>query len=503
MQHPARPVSTDKLKKAASVPFQLFLFAVLCVVTLIPIAAQAQQPLPPCHPNNSADRDMAAVASRGDVRHLPEPLENRLIELAGRPHRQLPTQAYAEARQDHPPFAPKPSQLFQYYLLDTTGFEPNPFTSKIPGINDTAMLTATGPNCGLSTIGAVRVVLEPKPGLPTDPNNVRAFIDVFTDISGLFVINNESGWYEGWMIHDLTVAPINNTRRPDGHAQFGTILKADADLLKAMGSRNNVPGNIFTVDGKPPQFPGPKDHFPDRQTNVVPIQLSMGAWNTLQQSDGHAYWEFNYTTNWIHPLYELPFSGGIPGTFEEGQIGALQSIIPGPGPSGRKNDPIRYGDNPNNQGVVQGSGPRDPDKFDADNDSQREFRQRFIPSGLANEIFLDVYQRLASFEPDVRDFRKRLFDAYAAEVARVDQNGDGVISAAEGDVDTASDGFPNNERLFVPSTQFDRFAVTREINDGLLAPRFAPSQKAWVMSGALVRVNPAVPASAGEDSDDR
>jgi hypothetical protein len=45
--------------------------------------------------------------------------------------------------------------------------------------------------------------------------------------------------------------------------------------------------------------------------------------------------------------------------------------------------------------------------------------------------------------------------------------------------------------------------VTREINDGLLAPRFAPSQKAWVLSGTQVAVDPAVPASTGEDSDDR
>jgi len=71
------------------------------------------------------------------------------------------------------------------------------------------------------------------------------------------------------------------------------------------------------------------------------------------------------------------------------------------------------------------------------------------------------------------------------------------------DVDTASDGFTDNSRLFIPSTQFNRFAVTREINDGLLAPRFAPSQKAWVLSGTLVPVSPPVPASAGEDSDDR
>jgi hypothetical protein len=490
--------------KIFRIPVSWFgLFTILCVSAWLPVAAQAQQPPPPCHPNRTAERDMETVAERGDIRFLPEPLENRLIQLAGRPHSQLPTQAYAEARQDHPPFAPKPSQLFQYYLLDTTGFEPNPFTAKFPGINDKAMLTATGPNCGLPTIGAVRVVLEPKPGLPTDPNNVRAFNDVFTDISGLFVINNESGWYEGWMIHDLRVAPINNTPRTDGHAQFGTILQTDANLLQSMGNRNNVPGNIFTIDGNAPHFPNSSDHFPDRQTNVVPIQLSMGAWNTLQQSDGHAYWEFNYTTNWIHPLYELPFTGGIPGAFEAGQVGALQSIIPGSGPRGVKNDPVRYGDNPNTQGVIQASGPRDPDKFDADDDRQREFRQRFIPSGLANEIFLDVYERLASFEPDVKDFNKRLFDAYAFEVSRVDQNGDGVVSAAEGDVDTASDGFPNNERLFIPPTQFNRFAVTREINDGLLAPRFAPSQKAWVMSGVLVLVNPSVPASEGEDSDDR
>src|SRR5262249_4104611 len=86
----------------------------------------------------------------------------------------------------------------------------------------------------------------------------------FTAISGLFVINNESGWYEGWMIHDLTVAPINNVPRNDGHAQFGTILKADADLLRAMGNHNNTPGNIFTTDGNPPRFPNASDHFPNK-----------------------------------------------------------------------------------------------------------------------------------------------------------------------------------------------------------------------------------------------
>jgi hypothetical protein len=204
----------------------------------------------------------------------------------------------------------------------------------------------------------------------------------------------------------------------------------------------------------------------------------------------------------VHPLYELPFTGGFPDTvggipeaFSDGEIGKRQSIVPGSGPRGITNDPTVVGDDPNL--------PRDPDKFDGTVDAQREFRQRGLPSGLAREIFLDVYERLASFEPGVQNLQRRLFDAYAAEVARVDQNGDGIISAVEGDIDTPSDGFPDNTRLFLPPTVFNRFAVTREINDGMLAPRFAPSQRAWVVSGRLVPVTPAVPASAGRDSDDR
>jgi hypothetical protein len=469
------------------------LFAIAGIGVFAPGLAYAEQPPPPCHPNPNAAADRATVHNRGDIKFLPDRLQDRLERMADRPHTYLPLQAFAEAD--------KPSQLFQYYLLSTEGFEPNPFTARFPGINDKAMLTATGGDCGLPTIGAVRLVVEPKPGLPTDPNNVRAFIDVFTDLSVLFVINNESGWYEGWMIHDLQVPKVAPPRH-GGHAQFGTMTAADAAALKEMGNGNNVPGRTFTMDGYAPHFPSASDHFPYHQTNVVPIQLSMGAVNCLQQSDCHGYWEFNYQTNWIHPLYELPFTGGIPGTFESGRIGELSSLIPGSGPAGVKNNPINYGDDPNNAAPLGGAGPRDPDRFDAEVDKQREYRQRFIPSGLAREIYLDTYVRVKSFEPG-RPFPQRLFDAYAAEVKRVDSNGDGVISAAEGDVDTASDGFPDNSRLFLPATAFRRFAVTREINDGYLAPRFAPSQRAWVLTGAAVTVSPAVAASAGRDADDR
>jgi len=171
--------------------------------------AYAEQPPSPCHPNPNAAADRGAVANREDVEKLPQALKDRLIQLADRPHTYLPLQVFAEAD--------KPSQLFQYYLLDADGFEPNVFTTRFSGINDAVQLTATGGNCGLPTLGAVRVALEPKPGLPTDPTNPRAFIDVFTDISPLFVINNEGGWYEGWMIHDLIVPATAPPRRDGAH----------------------------------------------------------------------------------------------------------------------------------------------------------------------------------------------------------------------------------------------------------------------------------------------
>src|SRR2546427_9214724 len=87
--------------------------------------AQADQPPAPCHPNPSANLDMATVRNRGDIRSLPGPLQDRLVQLAGRPHSQLPTHAHAQAHFHQPPMKPKPNQLFQHSLLDTTGFAAN------------------------------------------------------------------------------------------------------------------------------------------------------------------------------------------------------------------------------------------------------------------------------------------------------------------------------------------------------------------------------------------
>ena len=439
----------------------------------------------------------ANIKDRGDIRALPAPLKNRIAKLAARPHTFPPMLAFSEAD--------TPSQLFQYYLLDTKHFQPNVFTAVIPGINDGVIRTAANAaNGGLPTIGSVRVTLEPKPGLPTDPNNPRAFIDIFMDFSGLFVINNESGWYEGWMISDLRV-PHVALPRPDGKAQFGTITQADYDAISQLGSHNNaVIGNFFTGDGNAPRMGRATDKFPDpaRQPNTVPHPVSMGAFNALQQSDVHAYWEFNRSTNWIFPHYELPFTGGVPGTFaarlQYNNLAELRSVIPGSGPRGVTNDKLVYGDNPDD--------PRDPDRGlladSAPNPAHLEFRNRFIPSGLDQEILFNAFVRVKSFRPEVTDVGQRLFLSYAQEVARVDRDGDGVISFVEADVDGFSDGLPNT-RLYLSPRAFNRFAVTRELNDGLLAPRFAPFQRAYVLSGALTLVNPSVPASVPRDADNR
>jgi hypothetical protein len=420
------------------------------------------------------------------VKRLPAPLKERLLEVAERPHSYLPLTAFSEAD--------GASQLLQYYLLDTTSFQPNVFTRVIPGINDNGVIQtgANAANGGLPTVGAVRVVLEPKPGLPTDPEDVRAFIDMFTDISGLFVINNESGWYEGWMIRDMRVPPVAPAL-PGGRPQYGTMTEADAAAIASLGTGNNVPGAIFTADGNAPLFPSASDLFPSRVSNTVAFPVSIGTFNAQQQSDVHAYWEFNVGTNWVFPHYELPFTGGVPGTFPDLQYG-LQSVVPGSGPFGVTNTAATHGDDPDD--------PRDPDRFEPVASGRTETRNRFIPSRLTEEVLLNVFARVASFEPAIVDVGERLLRSYAVEVARVDRDGDGALSFAEADVNGFSDNQPNT-RLYFPPSAFNRFAVTREINDGLLAPRFAPSQRAYVLAGNLTLVRPTVPASVPRDDDDR
>ena len=95
-------------------------------------SAKAEQPPPPCHPNPTAAADEAAVRGRGDIAKLPGELQDWLAQLANRPHTYLPLQVFNEAD--------AASQLFQYYLLDTNGFEPNVFTAIIPGVNDGALV---------------------------------------------------------------------------------------------------------------------------------------------------------------------------------------------------------------------------------------------------------------------------------------------------------------------------------------------------------------------------
>lgn len=451
----------------------------------------------------------AGFCARTDITSLgateaTQPLQERLATLDCSPHSVPPLQIFAEA--DHA------SQLFAYFLLDSNGFQPSVFTTLIDGVNDLAQRTVFGANCNLPTIGSVRLALEPKPDLPTDPDDVRAFIDIFTDIRGLFVINNESGWYEGWMIHDLKVAEVAPCD-DHGHVAFGKITEADAKRLVEIGP-NNVPGNLFTVDGKAPHVPSPSDHFPDKVTNVVSLYLSMGTYNALQQADAHNYWEFNYTTNWVHPLYELPYTGGFPShsptdpvtAFLDGLIGLRQSIVPGtePGDNNRSRDlAVLYGDNPDL--------PRDADKFEGEEDggeladAQREYRQRFVPSGIAHEAYLNAFQRLASFEPEERDLTQRLLKGYKAAVALADTDRNGIITAIEGDIDSPNANCPegDNTCLYLKPRSFERFAVTREINDGLLAPRFAPSTRGFVLAGTLVTGFAPFAVSEGRDTDDR
>jgi hypothetical protein len=65
------------------------------------------------------------------------------------------------------------------------------------------------------------------------------------------------------------------------------------------------------------------------------------------------------------------------------------------------------------------------------------------------------------------------------------------------------DDFASGMIKQVEAQKFGAFAEQLEFTGGILAPRFAARQRAWVLTGPLVRVNQSVPGSAGRDSDDR
>src|SRR2546425_5755683 len=95
-----------------SFPLRAALLLPLMATTM----ARAEQPPAPCHPNPDAVADAAAVCARGDRAPLPAPLPAQLVRMAERPHSVLPRQAPAQADLAR--------HLFQYYLPDSTGFEP-------------------------------------------------------------------------------------------------------------------------------------------------------------------------------------------------------------------------------------------------------------------------------------------------------------------------------------------------------------------------------------------
>ena len=72
----------------------------LVAAAAIGIGAQSAEP------NGGADREpnFHSIQGRGDITFLPAPLQNRLVELARRPHSYLPLTVFGEAD--------APSQLF-------------------------------------------------------------------------------------------------------------------------------------------------------------------------------------------------------------------------------------------------------------------------------------------------------------------------------------------------------------------------------------------------------
>ena len=107
--------------------------------------------------DSAVSPDVQTLLQRQDIVHLPAALKNVLATMAGRPNTYSPARAFAEAD--------SPASFSSTTCSTRKNFQPNIFTAIVPGINDHAIPTAANAaNPQLPTMGAVRVVLEPKPG---------------------------------------------------------------------------------------------------------------------------------------------------------------------------------------------------------------------------------------------------------------------------------------------------------------------------------------------------
>ena len=269
------------------------------------------------------------------------------------------------------------------------------------------MKTATGGNCGLPTIGAVRLALEPKPGLPTDPNDVRAFIDVFTDISR--ALRHQQRERLVRRLDDPRRRRADGrraaTRRPravrdDDRGRTPTCSRRWAPATTSPATRSRSDGNAVTLPSASDQFPEQPDQrradaaehgrLQRAPADATPHLLGVQLHDELGASALRAA---------VHRRLLGTTSRQPPDALEDGAIGQLSSIVPGSGPLGVKNAPRslrRQPEQPARSGSLRCARHRRQGRRGLD--TQREFRLRFIPSGLANEILLDVYVRRASFQ---------------------------------------------------------------------------------------------------------
>ena len=290
------------------------------------------------------------------------------------------------------------------------------------------------------------------------------------------------------MIHDVVV-PDAGPLRADGTPQFGMITHDDATALVSHGRRQQrarPTSSRATAIRRAFRAPAITSPTCSRTSSPsccrwAPTTASSRATATRTGSSTSTRTGSSRSTSCPSPAASRtssPTAARLP-LVRGPRLRALRHRPIGPGFTGGTHDPLLVGDNPNN--------PRDPDRLldTSPSDPDRHGAQRRAQGEAA-----PLHPQRARQRDHARHLRpRRVLRArrspspaplrrVPAEVARVDTggvNGDGILTAVEVDLEDFSDGGLSNDRLFIPATQFNRFAVTREINDGLLAPRFAPA----------------------------
>ena len=241
------------------------------------------------------------IDRRGDVRNVPAPLKERLVELAGRPHTYPPLTIFSEA--------PAPSQLFVLLPARHHGLPAERLHQRSSGSTTSRRSRSTGANqtahdrLRCASRSSRSPVCPPIPMIPSVHRHLHRHRPAVCH-------QQRVGLVRGLDDPRPALSPTSCRRAADG-TRSSERSPRPMPISCRQGQRQQRAGGTSHARRQCPHVPSATDHFPTRRRMWCRCS---SAWvHTTRSSKATRTPTGNSTStrDWVFPLYELPFTGGF------------------------------------------------------------------------------------------------------------------------------------------------------------------------------------------------